>query len=319
MTELYPLLFEPILVERPWGGRGLEAEFGKKLPPGEKIGESWEIYSTSVISNGALAGRTLRDALKKFGAALGPRDGDDFPLLVKLLDAHEWLSVQVHPNDEQALALEGQPRGKTECWYILYAEPDAQIAYGASQAMSAEEYRAMVAAGRARESLTYVPVKAGDFVYVPATTPHAIGPGIMIYELQQSSDTTYRVYDWDRVGKDGKPRELHLEKAITVMNLQPPAEVKVNYKGHPMPGEIGWVDELIHGPYFALDRVRLFTPETVHRTGGTCQLLTVIEGEIAINDVAVGKGVSTLIPAALERYTIMQSGGAMLLKAWPTA
>ncbi len=321
LMELYPLLFKPILSERPWGGRLLETEFGKPLPPGQKIGESWEIYSTSVIENGELAGRTLRDALHELGDALGPREGDDFPLLVKFLDAHEWLSVQVHPNNEQAMAIEHQPRGKTECWYVLRAEPGAKLAFGASHAMTTDEYRAMVAAGQARDTLAYVPVQAGDFVYVPATTPHAIGPGIMIYELQQSSDTTYRVYDWDRVDKDGKARELHLEKAIQVMNLQPLSESKIAYRGHSAFGETGWVDQLIRGPYFALDRLRLAAAKTTFSTEGTCHVLTVIEGDVMINGVPVNKGRSTLIPAGLGQYSItqsMESGGATILKGWPT-
>ncbi len=318
MTEFYPLLFEPILSERPWGGRGLQTMLGKTLPPGEKIGESWEIYSASVIANGALAGRTLRAVLDEYGEALGPRHDDDFPLLVKFLDAQEWLSVQVHPDDALAKQLEGQPRGKTECWYIVHAEPGATLALGTSHAMTPDDYRAAVAAGKARETMAYQPVVNGDFIYVPARTPHAVGPGILFYELQQSSDTTYRVYDWDRLGKDGKPRELHLDKALAVMDLAPRPDAVQHPKGRP-DANGNWVSRLISGPYFALEHVRLATPETVQRLGGTCHLLSVIEGTISIAGVTLIKGQSTLIPAAMDQYTIRQSGGAQMLKAWPVS
>ena len=316
-SSLYPLLFEPLLSERPWGGRDLEAKFGKPLPPNEKIGESWEIYGNSIIANGTLAGHTLREALVKYGDLICPGAGDDFPLLVKFLDAREWLSVQVHPNDEQAQQLEGEPRGKTECWYVLYAEPGAKIAYGVTHEMTADEFRAAVAAGKADKVMAYTPVKSGDFVYVPAGTPHALGPGILIYELQQSSDITYRVYDWDRVGKDGKPRELHLEKALAVMDFHPRKDVLVPYTEQHHRANTR-VAELWRGQYFGLHRITFNDPQTDMITGGVCQVITVIKGSIQIQGVTVNKGYSTLIPAALEKYVIEQTGGAEILHGWPT-
>lgn len=325
---LYPLLFEPHLAERPWGGDALHTVLDKSLPVGKKIGESWEIYSDNVIANGALAGRTLRDVLREYGDQIGAHVGDEFPVLIKFLDAREWLSVQVHPNDQQAKTMENQPRGKTECWYILEADEGAQIAYGAAQSLSADDYRAAIAAGTVRDTLAYVNVAAGDFIYVPAGTPHAIGPGIVLYELQQASDTTYRVYDWDRAGVDGKPRELHIEKALAVMDLQPRTDVVQNQqRGKPdMRGN--WVIELVRSPYFALDRVRVPAPEAVYNTSGKCHLISVINGTIAINDVEVPKGSSVLIPASLGRYTLYNifnedttddtiPGSADVLRAWP--
>jgi mannose-6-phosphate isomerase len=290
VSDLYPLLFEPNLSERPWGGRKLETVFHKPLPPGDLIGESWEIFTTNVIANGALKGRTLREALATLGERLGPRDGDDFPLLVKFLDARDWLSVQVHPDDRLAREIENLPRGKTECWYILEAEPGARLAYGVNRAMSADEFRAAVVAGKAHEMMSYLPVKAGDFVFVPARTAHAIGPGILLYELQQSSDTTYRVYDWDRVGKDGQPRELHLEKALRVTDFQPPLLGTLPYTVGTDPNG-NQIAEIFRGEFF-------------------------IEGRVEVHGVVLEKGRSALIPAALGAYTLRQSSGAVILQGW---
>lgn len=316
MIDLYPLLFEPIMSPRPWGGDSLHQLFGKPIIPGETIGESWEIYSTSVIANGALKGRTLADVLKEYGDALAPHDGGDFPLLVKLLDAREWLSVQVHPDDAKAKQLEGQPRGKTECWYVLHAEPDSKLAFGTVRPMTADEFRAAVQNGKAEDVISYVPVKAGDFLYVEAGTMHALGPGLVIYELQQSSDTTYRVYDWGRVGKDGKPRELHLEKALKVAEFAPNDDPLIHYEIHhdPFGNEVA---ELIRGPFFSLDRICLHEEETAFDTNGTCRLITVIDGSMRLNDITLEKGHSVLLPASLGAYTITQDTDAEFLMGWP--
>ncbi len=318
MIDLYPLLFEPLLMERPWGGDGLTT-LGKTLPTDAKIGESWEIYSDNVIANGALSGQTLRDALSLWGDRLGLHEGDDFPLLVKFLDAREWLSVQVHPNDEQARTIENQPRGKTECWFILHAEPDAQIAYGTSRPMTADDYRAGVAAGKTRDLMAYYPVRAGDFIFVPATTPHAIGPGILLYELQQTSDTTYRMYDWDRPGVDGKPRQLHLDKALAVMDFQPHEAIHPKTTGY-ADQRGNWVTPLVKGQYFGLDHMRVAAPEAAYELAGRPHVLSVIEGSIAVNDVTLEKGRSLLIPAGLNHYTLTLPSGhpdALVLRAWP--
>src|SRR5262249_52399588 len=150
--------------------------------------------------------------------------------LIKFLDAQQWLSVQVHPDDELAAKLEGEPRGKTECWYVLDAVPGAQIVYGFAESMDAESFRKAIAERRVKDVLQYVSVAPGDFVFMPAGMVHALGPGLLIYELQQTSDITYRVYDWDRVGLDGKPRELHLEKALACTRFEINPRAKTNYK-----------------------------------------------------------------------------------------
>lgn len=313
---LYPLTFAPILSERPWGGDALRTLLGKDVPNGVRVGESWEIYSTSVIDQGPLTGMTLRDALREYWDALGPRDGDDFPLLVKFLDANDWLSVQVHPDDALAKELENQPRGKTECWYVVHAEPGAQIAFGTAREMTADEFRGAVESGQAKATVAYIPIQTGDFIYVRARTIHALGPGLLIYELQQSSDLTYRVYDWDRVGKDGKPRELHLEKALRVAEFQPRPDAKIAYQPH-ADASGNEVATLTRSPYFALDKLRLNAPATTFDTAGVCRLLTVIDGTLQIGDLVLPKGRSSLIPASYGKYTLAQNGGAEVLLAWP--
>jgi len=320
LETFYPFLLEARVVERPWGGRALAERLNKILPDGQTIGESWEIDPDSVITNGPLAGRTIRDTLREYGGRIGPQDHGEFPLLVKFLDAHEWLSVQVHPDDTQARLLENQPRGKTECWYILAAEPGAKIAYSMAHPLTAEQFRAAISGGQAQNTLAYVPVSAGDFIYVPATTPHAIGPGILLYELQQYSDTTYRVYDWGRVGTDGKPRTLHIDKALAVMDLQPrPAVTAVPDEQTDPQGNR--LTALIRGTYFGLDRLRVTAPDATYTPGGTCHLLSVIAGAVRFDDVLVPNGGSALIPAGLTHYRVRpESSGEppVVLRAWPT-
>ncbi len=215
-----PLFLEPSFHERPWGADRLADRFGYDVPPG-RIGECWGISGhpngPATVRSGPHAGRTLADVWSGdrefFGG--GPAEGG-FPLLAKFLDAADWLSVQVHPDDEQALELEGEPRGKAECWYVVDAAPGAELVLGHT-ARDGKELAALVDAGRWDDLLLRRPVSAGDFVHVPSGTVHAVGPGLLVYELQQSCDTTYRVWDHDRRDAEGRLRELHLDKAKRVL------------------------------------------------------------------------------------------------------
>lgn len=214
-----PLRLAPVFKQRPWGGRRLAERFGYDLPEGP-IGECWGISAhpngPSTVVAGEHAGRTLPEVWEADPAFFGHPAEEAFPLLVKLLDARDWLSVQVHPDDAQAALLEGEPRGKTECWYVVSAEPGAQLVVG-HRAADHDELVARIDAGDWDGLLLRREVAAGDFVHVPSGTLHALGPGVMVCEVQQSSDTTYRVYDWDRTDVDGTPRELHLDKAKQVL------------------------------------------------------------------------------------------------------
>ena len=210
--------------EKIWGGTKLRDEFGYEIPS-DKVGEYWAISAhpngVSTVKNGRFAGQKLDTLYAGHRELFGNRSEPVFPLLTKILDANDWLSVQVHPDDAYGLKHEGE-LGKTECWYIIAADEGAEIIYG-HNAKSKEELREQIESKNWDQLLTKVKVKAGDFFYVPSGTMHAIGSGILILETQQSSDTTYRVYDFDRKDDAGNLRELHLEKSIDVLNIGEPA------------------------------------------------------------------------------------------------
>ncbi|MCR2803549.1 mannose-6-phosphate isomerase, class I [Paenibacillus soyae] len=215
-----PIFLQPVFQERIWGGTKLKELFGYSIPT-EQTGECWAISAhpngQSIVKDGPYEGMPL-GTLWTSHPELFRSGSKVFPLLTKLLDASDDLSVQVHPDDSYAGEHENGELGKTECWYIVDAEPGAAIIYG-HEASSREQLRQMIESGQWEELLTKVPVKAGDFFYVPSGTIHALGKGIVVLETQQSSDTTYRVYDYDRRDKDGNLRELHLEKAIDVTTI----------------------------------------------------------------------------------------------------
>ena len=219
-----PLFLQSVMQEKIWGGTKLRDEFGYEIPS-DKVGEYWAISAhpngVSSIKNGRYAGQKLDKLYAEHRELFGNRPEPVFPLLTKILDANDWLSVQVHPDDAYGLKHEGE-LGKTECWYVIAADDDAEIIYG-HHAKTKEELRQQIEAKNWDQLLTKVKVKAGDFFYVPSGTMHAIGSGILILETQQSSDTTYRVYDFDRKDDAGNLRELHLEKSIDVLNIGEPA------------------------------------------------------------------------------------------------
>ena len=219
-----PLFLQSVMHEKIWGGTKLRDEFGYEIPS-DKVGEYWAISAhpngVSTVKNGRFAGQKLDTLYAEHRELFGDRSEPVFPLLTKILDANDWLSVQVHPDDAYGLKHEGE-LGKTECWYIIAADEGAEIIYG-HNAKSKEELREQIESKNWDQLLTKVKVKAGDFFYVPSGTMHAIGSGILILETQQSSDTTYRVYDFDRKDDAGNLRELHLEKSIDVLNIGEPA------------------------------------------------------------------------------------------------
>lgn len=217
--KAYPLKFRAIYKQRIWGGQRLREVFGKELPPGEKIGESWELADLpedkSVIANGELAGRTLRSAIEQYPKEI---TGDEnfplpFPLLIKILDAEDVLSVQVHPDPDTCLRM-GKGEPKTECWYIIAAEPGAVIYKGLKKGVTKEMFAEAIENGTVAETLVKIPVRTGECHFLPAGTAHAVGQGLLIAEIQTPSDTTYRVFDWNRVDAAGRARELHIEHAL---------------------------------------------------------------------------------------------------------
>ncbi len=222
--DLYPLKFQPIYKERIWGGRRLAELFGRPLPAGERIGESWELCDLpsdkTAIANGPLAGGTISQVVAEFGVELtGRRIEGTFPLLIKLLDAQDTLSIQVHP-DRQACERMGKGEPKTECWYIIAAEPGAAIYKGLKPGTTKEQFAEALSQGNCAELLEKVDVQPGQSYFLPAGTCHSIGAGLVIAEIQQSSDTTYRVFDWNRIDPaTGKGRPLQIAEAMESINF----------------------------------------------------------------------------------------------------
>lgn len=318
MTTLYPLLLNAALHTRPWGGRSLATVLNKTLPDERPYGESWELHDTCTVANGVLAGRSVGDLLREFGADIVGAGNDPalgMPLLVKFLDANDWLSIQDHPNDEQALALEGEPRGKNEAWYMLAAAPGARLCVGVKPGASRDDIARAIRENRLEEQVAYAEVAQGDVLYMAAGTIHALGPGLLVYEIQQSSDTTYRLYDWGRLGLDGKPRDLHIDKGLQVANLDSLPEIR-----H-MAGARGQRVDVVTSPYFYTHLYRLNAADgrsVALNTGGTrFHGLTCVAGSAAVmaGDVRVdfAKGQTVLIPAALGAYALAADDVAQVL------
>lgn len=318
-TPLYPLLMKPSLHVKVWGGRKLETVMHKPLATDEPYGESWEMHDTATVANGALAGKSVREVLDEYGTDLCGKGNDPalgMPLLAKILDPTDWLSVQVHPNDAQAQQLDGEPRGKTEAWYVISADPGAKLVIGVLPGTPRAEIAHAIQNNSLEHILVYADVTAGDVLYIPAGTIHALGPGILIYEIQQSSDLTYRLYDWGRVGLDGKPRALHIDKSIAVANTETlPA---IRHTGNDTSPEV----EIVSGPYFETVLYQFDTgsssPVELNTHHRAFHILTVIDGAATVehgdSPVEAAKGQTVLIPASLGRYTLRGTG--KVLRSW---
>ncbi len=290
---LYPLTFEPVLMERVWGGRRLEALYGKPLPSGRRIGESWEIVdrpeAQSVVRAGACRGRTLHELWvanrqEIFGTV---PESPRFPLLIKLLDASDKLSLQVHPPPEVATELGGE--AKTEFWYIADAAPRAEIYVGLTKSSSREEIREALEHGTLEEHVHRVPVQAGDAMFLPSGRMHAVGAGLVIVEIQQNSDTTYRVFDWNRPGTDGRPRELHIEEALRSIDFTDCRPDLIEEAG----------ELLVRDSLFEVERWSLDSPRAVN-AAGSFAIVACLSGELACAGTILRPGEFFLVPACLD-------------------
>jgi mannose-6-phosphate isomerase len=260
MTELYPIKFEPILKEKVWGGNKLVNHFGKKTGNNLPVGESWEISGLpddeSIVANGFLAGNNLNEILEVYmgdlaGDSVYEKFGDEFPLLIKFIDANDNLSVQVHPGDDLAAELH-HAYGKSEMWYVLSAQEGSVIYCGFKNGTDKAKYKAALETGTLPDILNGIRAKAGDTFWLPAGTIHAIGSGIVLAEIQQASDITYRVFDWNRAGTDGQPRELHTdlaERAIDFSSTGGKAELPI-----PAPNS---TNPLVKSEYFTTNLLSL--------------------------------------------------------------
>lgn len=318
MTQLYPFLFEPNLHAVVWGGRRLRPYKGMAATD-EPIGESWEVSavpsSTSIVSNGLYRGKDLNHVIglapqEILGATVAEKYGNQLPLLVKFIDAERDLSIQVHPNDEMARREHGK-LGKSEIWYIIDAKPGSYLYAGFKDAITPEEYKCRVADGTIVEVLAKHTVKAGDVFYLPAGRVHAICGGILLAEVQQSSDVTYRIFDYNRPGMDGKPRELHTELAARALNFKVEDEYRTQYSNLS-----NRANRIIDSPFFSVRVTEL--KRAFHRNlikydsfiismciEGDCRLRMRTTGD----EVVLHEGHSTLIPAAIADYDVIPLHG----------
>lgn len=288
-----PLTFEPIFMERIWGGRRLETEFGKKLPPNTRIGESWEIVdrleAQSVVANGPLKGKTLDELWTQHRKAIfgDAPDAPRFPLLIKLLDAQEKLSLQVHPPEEVAEKLGGEP--KTEFWYVAAADPGAELFVGLTKSMTRAEFKHALDRGRIADCVHKIRVKAGDAMFLPAGRFHAVGAGNLLVEIQQNSDTTYRVFDWNRADATSKARQLHVDQALQSIDFNDVAPNLAEPKG----------ELLVRHELFEIQKWNLPAPREIAPPGrfAVCCCLT---GSIRCGDVDLAPGEFFLVPASLQ-------------------
>ncbi|EOY2589519.1 mannose-6-phosphate isomerase, class I [Enterococcus hirae] len=300
-----PMFLKPVFQEKIWGGSRLRSVFGFDIP-NDKIGEDWAIsahpHGVSVVENGEYQGQKLDELWQNHKELFGNPTEPVFPLLIKILDAEDELSVQVHPDDAYGMKHEGE-LGKTECWYIIDAEPGAEIIYG-HHAKTREELAEMIQEGRWDDLLKKVPVKKGDFFYVPSGTIHAIGKGIMILETQESSDTTYRVYDYDRKDANGNTRELHIQQSIdvtTVPAITPQIQMKEVRKGNS--SIVTYLETEFFNVYeWDIKGITSFKKQAPYT------LATVIDGagELVVNEkiYPLTKGASFILPNDVTEWTV---------------
>lgn len=317
MNTLSPLTFAPIFKTNLWGGRRLPGFLGIPAPHADPIGEAWMLSDVdgnlSVVADGPYAGHTLRDVIADDPAAIFgdrlPADGR-FPLLLKFIDARQELSVQVHPNDEQAVRLKGPGhRGKTEAWVILDADPTTSKLYaGFKPGTTAEVFRAAMAAGTVPDTLHSLTPKRGDTVFLEAGTVHAIGANILLFEVQQTSDITYRLFDWNRIdAKTKQPRELHLDHGLACADF-------AAGPCHPVtPKRVGNADRVAECRYFTVDHRHSDRPMTVG-AAAECRVVVCLHGEGRVGEIAVRVGTTVLIPASTGVVEVMPRGNLRLLE-----
>ena len=318
-SVLYPLAFYPVYKDKIWGGDRINRLLHKDFSPLKNCGEMWLLSDVdgeaSVVSQGNLADNDINELLNVFfddlvGECIFNPDDIHFPLLFKILDAEQWLSVQVHPNDDIAHEM-GLKNGKTEMWHVLHAQPEAKIALGFNKEISKDEIKARLEDDTIEAVLNYVNVKQGDTIFIPAGTVHSLGPGIMVAEIQQSSDTTFRMYDWNRKDANGKTRRLDIDKALQAIDVKAKPIVK-----HVTPTEFNNRYELVDCEKFTTNLIKIKDAvEFTFDTEGTFIVVISIEGKgtVVANNVTttIDVGECVLIPAVIDKYEIVADEGSM--------
>ena len=318
MSNMYPLRFQPIFRRYLWGGRRLASVLDRPIGEGDDYAESWAVVDhgadQSVVAAGPLSGTTLHELVQNEGGQMLGRHHPQtqFPLLFKFLDAQRNLSLQVHPDDKLAEQLDPPDLGKTEAWVILGCEPGSKIYAGLKRGFDRPALHREIARDTVELCLHVFEPQLGDCILLPAGAVHAIGAGLLVAEIQQASDTTYRVYDWNRVGPDGKMRELHVDAALDAIDFDlGPIDAQV-----PQPGDASHIERLVTGDKFILDRWQ-FDSTQAAGADDRCHIVTVLDGTVAVAgdvvDTSLRKGETVLLPAAIGSVEIAPQGRATLL------
>ncbi len=320
MSELYPLKFNPIFKEKLWGGQKIKTILGKDFGDLDNCGETWELSGVpgniSEVANGPLTGQLLSDLVNTYkeelvGESVYTTFQNEFPLLIKFIDADKDLSVQVHPGDDLARKRHNCP-GKSEMWYILQADEGASLINGFVKDTNREEYQKYFNSGKIMELLHSEKVKAGEVYYLPAGRVHTIGKGLMIAEIQQTSDITYRIYDFDRVDKNGVSRELHVEEALEAIDFSKPEKLKSEYDN-----ESNRANTIVSTPYFTTNKLVINQTKQINRKELDCFKIYIgVSGRGKIADVDIHFGDVVLVPASLKNYLIEPNEELELLETY---
>lgn len=324
MNRLYPLKFKPIFKDKIWGGQKVKTHFGMDYSPLPNCGEAWLISGyndeQSVVSDGFLEGNELNELLEVYmeelvGDNVYERYGNEFPILVKLIDSRDWLSIQVHPDDQLARKRK-LGNGKTEMWYVLDAGEDSELISGFNRKMSKGEYLDHLENNKLREILNFEKVHAGDVYYIPAGRVHALGPGVFLAEIQQTSDTTYRIHDWDRLQPDGTFRELHKEEALDAIDFEIPEKYRTEYEV-----KHNETSELISSPHFTTNLISLNKAlKKDYSLIDSFVIYLCVEGDFVLEHrdgkIPVSAGEALLIPAVLNEISIYPDGPVKLLETY---
>ena len=324
MNKLYPLKFKPIYKDKVWGGQKIRTVLGQDFGPLPNCGEVWVLSGVegnqTEIANGFLKGNELNELVEIYmgdlvGEQVYQKFGGEFPILIKFIDANDWLSIQVHPDDELAEKRHGS-LGKTEMWYILDAEKDSELISGFSKKVSKEEYVASLENKTLKSLMNFEKVERGDVYYMPAGRVHALGPGILLAEIQQTSDVTYRIYDWDRIDKAGMMRELHTELALDAIDFNVQDQYKTEYE--PKQNE---TVEVVDSPYFTTNLIHLDRPLAKDYSELDSFVIYVCpEGsfKLTCNDgeYPVKMGEAILLPATTEKIEIHPENECKILEVY---
>jgi mannose-6-phosphate isomerase len=321
---LYPLKFKPVFKEKIWGGQKIRTSLGLDFSPLPNCGEAWALSGVpdcqTVISNGFLEGNELNEILEIYmdelaGEKVYARFTNEFPILVKLIDANDWLSIQVHPDDALA-ASRNVGSGKTEMWYVLDADRGAELITGFNRKMDAAAYLESLSHKRLKEVLNFETVSSGDVFFIPSGRVHALGPGILLAEIQQTSDTTYRIYDWDRVDSEGNARELHTGLALGAIDFSGVDSYRTNYKH-----EVNRPTTLVDCPYFTVNLIEI-NCETVKDYSSLDSFVIylcaegIVEVQAGDGRVSMKTGEVVLLPAVLDDVTLIPVGHSKILEVY---